>query len=389
MKILLATEFFPTGKDFKFTGGVEARTFFIAKYLAKNHQITILTTRLKGSKEQDRMFNFKIIRVGKSQDYRATATGILSRLSFVINAIKKSQEINADIVEGTNFITHLIAIWIGVKKKIPRVAWYPDVWIGSWLQNAGAVGLLGEIVERLNLKIGFSAYIAISRQTKNKLKKYVNGEINIIPCGVEPSEFKVKTKKQNTIICISRLAKYKNIKDLILAYALLKKQVEQLSLVIVGRGPQERELKDLAKNLKLKRAVKFLSNLSRKDLIRQLTASTIFCLPSEVEGFGIAIIEAAAAGIPYVVADTPVTRETTKNGQGGTFVSPGDIYGLSAKIKKLLISPRLYRQKVKEGLRLTQNYQWQGIAKKTEKIYTYLHTKNTQLRKNGMSKSER
>lgn len=369
MKILLVTEFFPTGKDLKFTGGVEARTFYTAKYLAKNHQITILTTRLKGSKGLQRMFNFKVIRVGKSQDYRATATGILSRLSFIRNAIKKSRDIDADIVEGTNFITHLIAVWIGAQKKIPRVAWYPDVWIGSWLQNAGVTGLFGEILERLNLKIGFSAYIAISRQTKNKLKKYVKGEINIIPCGVEPSEFKVKTKKQNTIICISRLAKYKNIKDLILAYALLKKQEKQLSLVIIGRGPQERELKDLAKNLKLKREIKFLSNLNRKDLIRQLTASTIFCLPSEVEGFGISIVEAAAAGIPYVVADTPVTREITKNGQGGTFVSPGDIYGLSAKIKKLLISPRLYRQKVKEGLRLAQNYQWLQIAKQTETVY--------------------
>lgn len=381
MKILLVTEFFPTGKDLKFTGGVEARTFYTAKYLAKNHQITILTTRLKGSKGLQRMFNFEVIRVGKPQDYRATATGILSRLSFIRDAIKKSRKINADIVEGTNFITHFIAIWIGAKKKIPRVAWYPDVWIGSWLQNAGAIGFLGEIVERLNLKIGFSAYIAVSRQTKNKLKKYVKGKINIIPCGVELSEFKVKTKKQNTIICISRLAKYKNIKDLILAYALLKKQEKQLSLVIIGRGPQERELKDLAKNLKLKRGIKFLSNLSRKDLIRQFTASTIFCLPSEVEGFGITVVEAAAAGTPYIVCDIPVTREITKNGQGGIFASPGDVRDLSVKIEKLLTDPVLYREKVEEGLHLAQNYQWLQIAKQTEAVYKSTLSKTRLMQK--------
>ena len=44
----MISEFFPTGKDLRFTGGVEARTFYIAKYLSKNHKIPILTTRLKG-----------------------------------------------------------------------------------------------------------------------------------------------------------------------------------------------------------------------------------------------------------------------------------------------------------------------------------------------------
>lgn len=372
MKILMVCEFFPTGKDLRFTGGVEARTFYTAKYLAKNHKITILSTRLKGSREKERLFNFDVIRVGKAQDYQATSGGIISRLSFIKNSIKKSQQIDADIVEGTNFITHLITICISAQKKIPRVAWYPDVWIGSWLKNAGVFGFFGEILERLNLKIGFSAYIAISSQTKNKLAKFVRGKIYVIHCGVDLAEFKVKRQKQNTIICVSRLAKYKNISDLIFAFALLKKRGKNLSLVIIGRGPQEKALKDLVKNLKLQRQIKFLSNLNRKDLIRQLTSAKIFALPSTVEGFGISTIEAAAAGTPYVVSDIPVTREITKNGQGGLLFEPGDIYDLAKKIEKLQKSPQLWRNKVKEGVNLAKSYQWFSQAEQTGKVYLNL-----------------
>jgi len=372
----MISEFFPTGKDLRFTGGVEARAFYIAKYLSQNHQITVLTTRLKGSKEKEQMFNFRVIRAGRPQDYKAAAIGIVARLSFIKNAIAKSREIDADIVEGTNFITHFIALWIATKKNIPRVAWYPDVWIGSWIKNTGIVGPFGGALERLNLKIGFSAYIAISRQTKRKLAGYIKKKIHIIPCGVDLSEFKVAKsnaqKKQNTIICISRLAKYKNISDLIFAYALLRKKEKYLSLVIIGRGPQEKELKDLAKNLKLGRQVKFLSNLSRGQLIRQLVTSTIFCQPSRVEGFGISVVEAAAAGTPYVVSDIPVFREITKNGQGGIFFRQEDILDLASKIKKLLTDLSLYRKKVKEGVSLAKIYQWQSLAKKTEMVYLSL-----------------
>lgn len=372
MKILMVTEFFPTGKDLTFTGGVEARTFYVAKHLATKHEITVLTTRLIDSQESERLFNFKVIRVGKPQPYHATSSSILNRITFVKNSIKASNDIEVDVVEGTNFITHLAALLISIKKKIPRVAWYPDVWIGSWIKNAGAIGLLGEILERINLKIGFSSYIAISQQTKHKLEKYTVSKIDVIPCGVDIDEFKSsRSKKENTIICISRLAKYKNIDDLILAFDLLRKRQKGLGLIIVGTGPQEKELKDLATKLKIQN-IKFLSNLKRNDLTNLLFKSRIFCLPSQTEGFGIVVIEAAAAGVPYVVSDIPVFKQVTKNGQGGLFFQLANVKDLSLKIEKLLEDQALYQRKIKEGVSLAKNYQWSDIAQATEKVYLNL-----------------
>src|SRR3989338_879910 len=241
MKILIISEFFPTSGKLEFTGGVEARNYFVGKYLAARNNITVITTLQKGSKKQETISGINVIRIGKGTNYKASASALASRINFIKQAISVGSKIKPDIVEGTNFITHFIALKIAKINNIPSVAWYPDVWIGSWLKNAGLIGVLGEILDRYNLSQKFNTYIAISQQTRTKLKKYIGSNVSVISCGVDPTEF-ILSEKENTpgfspgkfipqsprpkvtkILTISRLVKYKNIKDLILAAALLKK----------------------------------------------------------------------------------------------------------------------------------------------------------------------
>lgn len=374
MKILLISEFFPVGKDLKFSGGVEARTYYLAKYLAQNHSVTVLTSRLNGVPTKEKLSGFTVFRVGPKRSYSATVGSIASRILFIKEAIVIGTNLDCDIVDGTNFITHFIARQVASHKKIPVVAWYPDVWLGSWIKNAGIVGILGEILERINLAYGFSAYIAISKSTAKKLRGKVKTMIAIIPCGIDETEFKGNHQKSNvpTIICVSRLAKYKNLKDLIFAFAKISKKVEKIKLVIIGSGPEQKNLRSLTKNLRLEGSVQFLSNLPRKELINYYLRSSIFCLPSSVEGFGISVIEAAAAGTPYVISDIQVFKEVTKNGQGGLIFKLGDIASLADKLEKLITDKSLYKIKQIECNRLAKNYSWVNIARETEKTYQSL-----------------
>ena len=374
MKILLISEFFPTGKDLKFSGGVEARTYFIAKYLSRKHQIFILTSRLYGSKKVEKMGSFTIYRVLPFRRYSPSIGDFISRTQFIYQAIKLGKTLDVDIIDGSNFISHFIARKISQTKKIPVVAWYPDVWIGSWLKNGGLFGVFGEILERLNLLLGFDSYIAISKVTAEKLKKHVKGKINLIPCGVDQAEFEKPVKKFETptIICVSRLAKYKNLKNLILAFAHLTTKLTNTRLIIVGSGPDYNNLKNLAKALKINSKVQFLSNLSRKELIQQVKSSHIFSLPSLVEGFGISTIESSCAGLPYVISDIAVHRETTKGGQGGFLVDPKSPILFSQKFYNLFTNTKLYQQKAKQAQELAKNYGWSPIAQKTETVYLNL-----------------
>src|SRR3989344_5470166 len=120
MKILLVTEFFPQGRDLKFSGGVEARTYFVAKYLAKNNQVHVIASRQKGSKKLDIINGIKIHRAGPVLNYSETAglSEIPRKIMFILSAIKTGVILKPDIVDGANFIAHLIAKQIALKNKI-------------------------------------------------------------------------------------------------------------------------------------------------------------------------------------------------------------------------------------------------------------------------------
>lgn len=392
MKILFITEFFPTGKDLRFSGGVEARTFFVAKHLAKRHKVTVICKREIGSTKVEKMSGFKVYRVGSLARYTSGIQNFLdcfTMLGFIHAAIRLGKNLDVDIVDGTNFDSHLIAKQISKNKHIPVVFWYPDVFIGKWLTAIGFPGgFNGWILEKFNLARSADNFIAISKSTAKKLKKNSVPEekISLISCGVDLKEFKITVLKSHptSLICISRLVHYKRVSDLIWAFGLLLKKNFDIKLIIVGQGPEEKKLSNLCQMLNISHRITFLKNLPRKDLIKTLKSANLFCLPSGVEGFGITVIEAAAASVPYVVSDIDVFREITKNGQGGLFFKLGDIKDLSSKIEKLLTDKNLYQKKSKEGLDLAKKYQWSKIAHQTEILYKSLYTKNTQWRKNGI-----
>lgn len=379
MKILIVSEFFPRDEDLKFSGGVESTAYFVSKYLAENNEIHIVTTRLPGTYENEVIDKINIHRVGPTKNYRAGAnlSEIFSLIKFVKSSVQIGLELKPDIVEGTNFITHFIAKRIASKNRVPLVFWYPDVFIGRWIKTSGlASGLIGEIVERINLLSSPDRFIAISRSTKKKLVKnnIPDDKIEVIGCGVDPKEFNFKQLKfeKPTIICISRLVAYKKIDNLVWAFAAVRKKIPNLKLIIVGSGPQESSLKKIAQMIKVDKNISHFKNLSRAELIKKLKSSHILCLPSEVEGFGICVIEAAAAQVPYVVSDIDVLKEVSKNGKGGLFFKTGSIKDLSKKIEDLLLDKNLYDKKSREGLTLSKFYKWDDIAIKTEVIYKSL-----------------
>lgn len=379
MRILFISEFFPTARDLRYSGGVEARNYFVTKNLAKKHQVYVVTSRLPGSKKSEKYQRVNIYRVGPKRSYDAGMGSFLERSKFIISAIKFGNSIKVDIVDGSNFITHFISKIISINQKIPAVAWYPDIWIGSWTKIVGPIGAVGEVLERINIRLGFEAYIAISNTKARILGKFVNKPISVIKCAVDHQEFKTHWAKSKvpTILCVSRLVAYKRVGDLIWAFAILIKKTPNLKLILVGRGPEKTKLQNIIKMLKLNSKVKILDNLPRKDFIDHLKSARIFCLPSTVEGFGISVIEAVAAGVPYVISDIPVFREITKNGRGGLFFKSTDIKDLSVKLEKLLKNKKLYMQKVKECASLAQNYDWQEVAHKTEDLYKSLINKYT------------
>lgn len=361
MNILLITEFFPRGKLLRFTGGVEARAFYLYQELQKDHHVTVISRPPKS--------------------IAATPWSLTPRIIFFFKSIISSFKIQAAVVEGSNFVTYLSAFIIGKIKSIPAVAWYPDVFIGTWKNKFGLIGQMGELIERLTLKLPWSHVIALSHQTQKKLiASGINPDkITVVYPGVNTQvikEIAANKFKKPTVCCISRLVKYKRVADLIAAFSLVCKKIPHSRLIIIGSGPEENNLHNLAKDLNLKSNIIWKKNLSRTKLLKTLKSSHLHCLPSVVEGFGLVTLEALAAGVPYVNASTDINLEITHSGMGGLLYQPQSSSDLSSKIIQILKNKKLYAKKVREGQNLIKQYSWKNSANQTLQIYQSVLNKN-------------
>ena len=126
------------------------------------------------------------------------------------------------------------------------------------------------------------------------------------------------------------------------AWRILTKQQEVLAndrLVVVGEGPLSHKLKLESKDLC---GVQFINNVN--DTRKVLGHLDLFVLPSINEGFGIAIIEAMAAGVPVVASNCGGIPEIIEHNVNGFLVAPGNPNDLANKIKYALKSRVLLKR---------------------------------------------
>lgn len=376
MKILLVCEFFPQDDRLNFTGGVEAYNYYLAKSLALKNEVTVICRRTNNQKNQVSKSQLKVLPAGNIASRIDTSiTTFPSRLSFCLGAIKIGLSQDFDVVQGNNFVTYPVAFLIGLIKKKPKIAWYPDVFVGRWFKLTSFFsGLIGEIAERIYLSLPWDHYISLSKSTKTKLLRAQidSTKITTIYAGIDTYFLKKAVGhkyEEFTICCICRLVNYKRVDLLIKALSILARKQYDLKLNIVGDGPEKLTLQNLAKKLKIEKRIKWESNLDRNELGSRLKSADLFCLASEQEGFGMVVMEAAAAGVPYVISDIAVFREITKGGKGGYLFKKGDEKELANKIEKIIINPLLKQKLATEAFKISKQYSWDKIAQEFEKVY--------------------
>jgi len=379
MDIIIVTEYFPISDKVEISGGVETRAFEVAKYLAKDHHVTILTSRPHGSPMESAFCGFKVIRCGKEIDY-ANKGSFTDRLSFIYEAIRVGKSLKPDLVDGYNFTTYYPAYAIAKFHKVPAIATYHDVWLGEWIKNTGLfTGIVGEFVERFLLGghgKRFARFITNSAYTKGKLVKVGVPASKVFPVysGLDLDHFKkvrAAKNKDPTVIAIGRLVSYKKMDDLIRAIAHVSSEIPKIKCIILGCGPEEANLKKLIEELGMEDHVQMITEIiKREETVKLLKSSQVFCLPSVVEGMGLVTIEAIAAGIPYVNSAIPPTVEITRGGKGGLLYEPGNWRELAEKIVILLNDKKLYARCVGEHNALLGDFSLDAMCKGIERAYT-------------------
>jgi glycosyltransferase involved in cell wall biosynthesis len=151
------------------------------------------------------------------------------------------------------------------------------------------------------------------------------------------------------IVSTARLSPEKRLDRLIRAFSSLIPRHPNLWLFVAGDGPQEAELRDSVKS-SVSGRVNFLGWL--EDVGPLLQAGDIYVLPSDFEGFGMAILEAMSTQLLCLVTNTQGPREIIVDGKNGFLVQPTDA-GVSEGLAKLLgLSPE-EREVIKRSARNT------------------------------------
>lgn len=146
------------------------------------------------------------------------------------------------------------------------------------------------------------------------------------------------------VLFAGRLVGVKGVDVLLAALARLRREGNEPSCLIVGRGPEERALKRLAGALELEH-VTFVGEVAPPDLPAHYAAADAFCLPSFDEPWGVVVNEAMASGLPVILSDrVGAGPDLVVEGSTGTVVPAGDERALAAALRDVLaFSPEATR----------------------------------------------
>jgi glycosyltransferase involved in cell wall biosynthesis len=139
------------------------------------------------------------------------------------------------------------------------------------------------------------------------------------------------------VLMVARLEGIKDQATLLRAFAAVAPHHPQWRLRLVGEGPERAALEALAGTLGLDPTAVFLGR--RSNIPELLGQADLFAFSTTAaEGFGIALIEAMAAGLPVVASDVPACREVLREGAAGELLPAADLPAWSNRLAELMAS---------------------------------------------------
>jgi glycosyltransferase involved in cell wall biosynthesis len=163
-----------------------------------------------------------------------------------------------------------------------------------------------------------------------------------------------------TIISVGSFVPAKGHDVLVQAFSIVKEQVPGARLVLVGRsGPELRRVEELIERLRLRQDVDIHLDVPHDDIPRLLSESDLFALASRREGFGLVVVEAAAAMLPVICTKAGGLAELVNDGETGTLVNIDDPADMAGAIVRALRNPKDAARMATNFYEITKaNFSW-------------------------------
>jgi glycosyltransferase involved in cell wall biosynthesis len=368
MKFLVVTPYF-----YPKIGGLENYAYNISKGLKDKYgwEIVVITSNHEENKDREEEIDgIKIYKLARW--FKISNTPINPMWYFQIkNIIKKEKP---DVINAHTPVPFISDVTARVCGDIPFILTY----------HTGAMMLKGKLLEDLLIKFYESSILKVTLKKAKKiicpsdfvrfdfLKDYAKKTITITP-GVDINRFMPKiVNSKNKILFVAGLKKaekYKGLEYLLSAVNIIKKNIKDVKLTVVGEGDYIIYYKKLCKDLEIERNVEFKGRLIGRKLVEQYQKSNVLALSSLSESFGIVLLEAMACKKPVIGSNIGGIPYVIDNDQNGLLVPPKDPQALADAIIKILTNPKLAKKMGEEGYKkVTKYFTWEKQINTTKEI---------------------
>lgn len=297
-------------------GGAETYLFEQAKrWVRWGHHVQWLSGGFAGGAKHDRADGVPIRRAGNFMTVYATVPWVYLR------EFRDQFDVIVDSCNGIPFFSPLFSMKpkICIVYHVHRELFKKHLsrWLGSvlaWCEET----FVPIVYRRVH-------FVTISDDTLDEMRRVGIGDSSagLVRCGVDASLVPGKKAGVPSIVYLGRLKAYKRVDRLIEAFAKVRERIPNAVLRIAGTGDVLPALRQLATRLRLDDAVVFEGFVDDDRKRELLQNAWVMVSLSEIEGWGISVIEANACGTPAIVHDVPGLREAIVHQESGIIVPEG------------------------------------------------------------------
>ena len=219
--------------------------------------------------------------------------------------------------------------------------------------------------------------IAVSEPAMSFAKKYISGDYEIIPNGIDLEHFSPDVSPieefgdgKLNILFVGRLEFRKGVNYLLKAYLEVKREIPNSRLIIVGPGARLRKRYEKWVGRNRLEDVVFVGYVPYGELPRYYKTADVFCCPATGrESFGIVLLEAMAMGKPVVATNIPGYASVVTHGEDGLLVPPRDSRGLALALLSLMNDLEVRQRMGARGKLKAREYRWEDIAQRVFDYY--------------------
>jgi glycosyltransferase involved in cell wall biosynthesis len=331
-------------------GGAEVFTYEVMQKLIKRgYSFTLFTSGYQDAPLSDNINGINVIRQGGKYTVYSKAKKYYAKNRSIFDLVV--DEINVKPFLTPKFVNELPVVGLvhqvsrgGLFYEIPFPVNYIMYYylIKRWLSNYRN-----------------TPTITVSESQKRILQEFGFQAIYLVPEGLSVTPLVKMPKKETkpTVAFIGRLKGYKLPDHALRAFALIKKELPDARMFVIGDGYMRLKLERM--NVK---DVTFYGKVDNQTKCGLLSKAHLVLVPSVEEGWGLVVTESNAMGTPTVAYDVSGLRDSVKDGQTGILVNNNSPEGLAAAALKLLKDEESLAKLSQNALSYSKQFSWNRTA---------------------------